>query len=71
MEPQTVAVVVALCVQTLALGFFGGKLWQLVAQHDRYLRALSDWKHDHVTPRLFKVDELWDAFKLTPKRKEG
>jgi hypothetical protein len=67
MDTQTVAIIIALVIQTLALGFFSGKLWQLVAAHERYLRHLSEWKHDDVTPRLFRVDELWETF----KRKEG
>lgn len=67
MDTSTLAIVVALVAHTAALFFAGGKLWQLVRSHDSYILRLSEWKHDEVTPRLFKVDELW----RTHEGKEG
>lgn len=63
METPTLAVIVTLLLQTLALGFFGGKLWQVTHQNVDAIKELRKWKHDHVTHRLFQVDELWDTFK--------
>lgn len=58
-DTPTLALILALVVHTAALFFAGGQAWRLLKSHDRYITKLSEWKHDEVTPRLFKVDELW------------
>jgi len=63
MDTQTLAIVITLSVQTLALGFFGGKLWQLTHQNATAIKEIRTWKHDEVTTRLFQVDELWEVHK--------
>lgn len=58
-DTGTVAIVATLLIQTAALFFAGGKMWQLLQSHDAEISYTKKWRHDDVTHRLYKVDELW------------
>ncbi len=60
-----VAIVVTLLVQTAALFFAGGKLWQLVRDHDKEITYNETFRHDQVIPRLYQHDERRLAQMLT------
>lgn len=51
--------VVVMLVHTAVLFRWGGKMQTIVEHLVDWKTETSKWKHDHVIPRLFKVDELW------------
>lgn len=66
-DTGTLAVIIALLVQSVVAGIAAGRLAQLVKTQGEYIKRFTDWKHDIVTPRLFQHDELWGKH----KQKEG
>lgn len=49
----------AVLVHTAVLFRWGGRVTVILETLVDHRAEMRQWKHDQVTPRLFKVDELW------------